>query len=99
MDMLVRTELIMNAASFIDEINNKIYKDFPTAENGVNSLKGCWDGAAAEKAFGKFNEIKNMICEPRFQTMKNYSLFLRSAVCEGFDQTEEANKSLAAAFK
>ena len=98
-DLLINTDLVVNTASTVSEINGQIRADFDRVQAAVNQLDLGWDGEAATQAIGKFNEIKNNYVDARYDVINNYVNFLLQQVGQGHEQTESVNVSLADAFK
>lgn len=95
----INTDSVVNAAANIKTINGQIRDRFPDVQTAMNRLDGSWDGSAATSAMRKFNEIKNNYPSARYTVLDNYVNFLLQQVGQGYNETEEVNKSLADAFK
>lgn len=98
-DLKINTQLAVNAANSLKNINNQIRDSFPSVESAISRLDASWDGSAASTSISKFNEIKTKYPDARYNVIDNYANFLLQQVGEGYTQTEETNKSLADAFK
>lgn len=95
----VNTDLAIAAANNIKNANSQIRDGFPKVQRAINQLDNSWDGSAATNAISKFNEMQSKYVDARYKVVDNYVNFLLQQVGEGYAQTEEANISLADAFK
>lgn len=98
-DLRVNTDLVIKTAGTINTINNRINAEFETSEKAVANLAKTWNGPAADRAQTKFDIIRKLCKEDRYNVMDNYQEFLLSAVGEGYTTTEEQNLNLADQFK
>ncbi len=98
-NLKVNTDAVVNAANNLKTLNNQMKNEFPSVQTAINRLDSSWEGAAANNAIRKFNELKSNFCDARYNVIDNYINFLLQQVGEGYTQTENANKSLADAFK
>lgn len=97
-NLKINTESAVTAAGNIQTINGQIWDDFSNVQSAMTRLDNVWEGPAATYAIGKFNESRTQAKE-RYDVVDNFVNFLLQPVGEGYVQTEEANKSLADAFK
>lgn len=95
----VNTAGVLAAADKLEILNNDMREDFSKLESAMKKLDNSWEGAAAANAIAKFNSLKKSLPETRHRVMENYIRFMRQQVGEGYTLTEEANTSLADAFK
>jgi hypothetical protein len=98
-NLKINTDSAITAATHIKTINGQIRDGFSSVQNAITQLDNAWDGSAATNAIGKFNELKTKYPQARYNVVDNFVTFLFQQVGEGYIQTEEANKSLAEAFK
>lgn len=98
-ELKVNAEAVISAATSIKTLNDQINGLLPELQNAISKLDSSWDGEASIAGIGRFNEIKSVYPESRYKVVENYVNFLLQQIGEGYNQTEEANKSLAAAFK
>ena len=98
-DLKMNTDKVNLAATNIHRINDDIHQSFSSVESALNRLYGSWDGDASWRAEQEYGKIRNKYEGQRYAVIENYIKFLTQQVGIGYDQTEEANKSLAAAFK
>lgn len=95
----VNTDKVVGTADKLNSINNSIRDSFGSVQSAIRTLDNSWDGSAASNAISKFNSIKSNYQDARYSVVSNYVNFLLQQVGQGYDQTEEANKSLADSFK
>ena len=95
----INTESAVTAANNIGTINKQIRDEFSSVQAAIKQLDTVWDGSASTKAIEKFGELKNKFSDARYKVLNNYVNFLLQQVGQGYEQTEQANKSLADAFK
>lgn len=98
-DLRVNTDLVIKTAGTLGTINDRINTEFETSEKAVTNLEQTWSGPAADRAQTKFNLIRKLCKEDRYNVMDNYQKFLLSVVGEGYTATEEQNLNLADQFK
>ena len=98
-NLKINTDSAVAAATHIKTINGQIRDGFSSVKNAITQLDNAWDGSAATNSISKFNEIKSKYPDARYNVVDNFVNFLLQQVGEGYVQTEEANKSLADAFK
>ena len=98
-NLKINTDSVVTAATNIKAINGQIRDGFSSVQKAITQLDNSWDGSAATNSIGKFNELKSKFPQARYNVVDNFVNFLLQQVGEGYVQTEEANKSLADAFK
>lgn len=98
-NLKINTDSVVTAATNIKRMNGQIRDDFSSVQRAMTQLDNAWDGAAANNAIGRFNELKSGFPDARYNVVDNYANFLLQQVGEGYVQTEETNKSLADLFK
>lgn len=98
-NLKINTDIAVITATNIKTINGQIRDDFSNVQNAINQLDNSWEGSVASKTISKFNEIKYKFADARYNVVDNYVSFLLRQVSEGYEQTEEVNKSLADEFK
>lgn len=98
-NLKVNTDIAVTTAKQISELNHQIYEGFSQVESSINSLRNSWDGSASDNAIGHFNVLRKDYPDNRFNVVDNYVNFILQQVGEGYTQTEDANVSLADAFK
>lgn len=97
-DLKVNTDAVVSAAGKIRSCNNTMRNSFSNVENTITKLDSSWDGSVAVMAINKFNQIRVDFCDSRYKVMDNYVNFLLQQVGQGYEQTQNANKSLADQF-
>ncbi len=98
-DLRINIDNAVATSNNLKRLNTQIRDAFPGVQTAINRLNNSWDGPAASKTIAKFSEIKEKYAEARYNVVDNYVRFLLQQVGEGYTQTEEANTSLADAFK
>lgn len=98
-DLRINTEAVVSVANNLKMYNTQMKDALPRVESAMNNLNKSWDGEASNAAIAKFNEIKSKFADTRYDVLENYVKFLLQQVGEGYTQTEDVNKSLAAQFK
>ena len=98
-DLKINTTKVLSVAGSIRNYNDQMQRDFAIAEGGINRLDLVWDSPAAVSGLRKFWELKDRFCDTRYRVMDNYAKYLTQLVAPGYEEAEEANKSLADAFK
>jgi uncharacterized protein YukE len=95
----VDTERVAATAKSVETYNNTIRDDFASVESAIKALNNVWDGSASTNAISAFYDIKSAFYGPRYDVVNQYVHFLRHQVDPSYTQAENANKSLADAFK
>lgn len=95
----VNTDTVASTAESIRTINNRINEQYDVVQRAMSQLDNCWDGSAASFAIPKFKEIRSKFYQARYTVVDHYVAFLFQQIGQGYTETEEANKSLASAFK
>ena len=95
----VDTGVVITTVTNIRILNTEMRDAFESVQSAISRLDSSWDGSAATAAVSKFNEVKAAYVESRYNVVENFAKFLLQQVGEGYEQTEDANKSLADAFK
>ena len=98
-DLKINAEAVVRAAENIRNFNNTMRDSFDSVQDAISRLDNYWEGSAATSVISKFGAIKNNYCDARYSVLSNYIGFMLQQVGEGYNQTEEVNKSLADAFK
>ncbi len=98
-NLKINTDAAVTAANNIKLYNRQMRDSFTQVQNSVRQLDSAWDGEAASNAIKKFNELNSKFSDARYNVLDNYANYLLRQVGEGYTQTENVNKSLAAQFK
>ena len=98
-DLKISTDAALMAAERIRAYNAQMRDDFPSVQDAINQLDNGWDGAVADKAKLRFNEMKSEFCNSRYNVLDNYVRYLLQQVDIGYEQTESVNINLADKFK
>ena len=99
MSINIKTIAVNHMAHQISTVNTKIDKEFSTLESVIKNLDAKWDGSAAYIAMQDFKSLKNTYCDNRYNVINDLVNFMCIQVKEGYEDTETANVSNAAAFK
>ena len=95
----INTDHVLLAAETVSKLNGEIRSDFENVRSAMNQLQNDWEGLASVNAFQKYNEMESSYGESRYQVLNNYVLYLHQQAGEGYEDTENINKTLADAFK
>ena len=99
MAIKINTGAVSTAATQIAKINQNINNDFSMVESAMNTLNRSWDGGASDNAIRKYQNIKNNYYQNRYNVIQQLVNFMRKQAGEGYEKTEQAIQSAAAAFK
>ena len=99
MAILINTAVVSNTADQIDTANKKIRDDLSGVDSAIRSLQQNWEGEAASSCTNKYDYIKRNFADARFSVVNDLVTFIRKQVDEGYETTEKAVSSAAAAFK
>lgn len=98
-ELKFNTDAIKTAAEKIKMYNNQIHDNFSMVQTAITQLNNYWESEATATAVSKFHEINTKFVDTRNMVLNNYVNFLYQQIGEGYDKTEEINKSLAEQFK
>ena len=99
MAIQIDTNKVKTVATQIATTNQKISSDFSAVESAISNLNRNWDGTASNVASKKFNNIKNMYYDNRFNVVNDMVNFMKNQVGESYEKLESAIVSAASAFK
>lgn len=98
-DLRINTEAVVSVANNVKLYNTQMKDGASSVESAIKKLDKSWEGVAATEAISKFNEIQSKFSDSRYSVLNNFVNYLMQQIGEGYSQTEDANKSLAAQFK
>ena len=98
-ELRINTDDVRTTAEQLSSINNLLKGRMGPLATKVRGLGSSWEGSAANATISRFSQISGELENARYSVLKNYVLFLREQIGEGYDVTEEANISLADRFK
>lgn len=93
------TEQVLSIASQIENDNNQLKELLENTKQTIDSLSATWTGQAADETYTSYAEFSNKYFQQYYDVLEQYVKFLRINVSEQYSQTEQANKTLADAFK
>lgn len=95
----INTDEVRAIASEIERINGQLKEQLEMGKKQVNNLGNTWTGKAADETKSEFNGFAAKYFQTYYDIIQQYVTFLRRNVAEGYDETENANTSLAEHFK
>ena len=95
----VNTEQVAQIAGNIERYNGQLDEALRKGQSIVQNLNNFWDGKASQETIASFNSFSAKYFENYNVMLDNYVKFLRTNVQLGYFETEQANISLADAFK
>ena len=93
------TEQVLSIATQIENDNNQLKELLENTKQTIDSLSATWTGQAADETRASYTEFSNKFFQQYYDVLEQYVKFLRTNVSEQYSQTEQANKTLADAFK
>lgn len=99
MNIKIDTSAVRTTANQIANINSKISSDFSTVDTAINELNRAWDGVASEVAITKFQNIKTLYYNNRYQVVNDMVNYMNRQISEGYEGVEAAIQSAASAFR
>lgn len=99
MAISIDTGAVRNTARQIARTNQRINDDFSAVNSAITNLDRNWDGTASDAAMRKFQNIKNIFYDNRYNVVNNIVNFMNAQVGDGYEQTERSVSTAASAFK
>ena len=97
--ILISTDRVDAIATEIETLNNKLNQLLEDSQTTIQSLSSTWTGEAAQETISAFDAFAATYFQNYYDIIKSYVTFLRQNVSSDYQRTEEANISLADAFK
>lgn len=99
MAIKIDTGAVRNTARQIAKTNQKINEDFSSVNSAITNLNNNWDGTASDAAMRKFQNIKNIFLDSRYNVVNNIVNFMNVQIGDGYEKTETSIATAASAFK
>lgn len=93
------TDQVLSIASQIESDNNNLKELLENTKQAIDSLSATWTGKAADETRASYTEFSNKYFQQYYDVLDQYVKFLRTNVSDQYSQTEQANTTLADAFK
>lgn len=93
------TEQVLSIATQIENDNNQLKELLENTKQTIDSLSATWTGQAADETRASYADFSNKFFQQYYDVLEQYVKFLRTNVSEQYSQGEQANKTLADAFK
>lgn len=93
------TEQVLSIATQIENDNNQLKELLENTKQTIDSLSATWTGQAADETRDSYADFSNKFFQQYYDVLEQYVKFLRTNVSEQYSQGEQANKTLADAFK
>lgn len=95
----IDTAQVGQIATNIERLNNRLTEELTNSKITIDQLANIWEGEAAQATISSFDEFANKFFQNYENIIAQYVQFLRTNVEQGYFETENANVSLADAFK
>ncbi len=95
----INTDQVAETAANMENLNLQLDDILQKSRQAVDSLRNIWQGEAAEETIASYDAFSARYFENYKEIINNYVAFLRGNVQEDYIRTENANVSLAEAFK
>lgn len=95
----VNTDQVAQIASNLEKLNASLSENLTDSKATIDQLANIWEGEAAQATISSFDEFANKYFQNYADIIQQYVSFLRTNVEQGYFETENANISLADAFK
>ena len=95
----ISTDQVGQIASNIERLNNELASTLTDSKAAIDGLQNIWQGEAAEETISSFDAFAGKYFQNYKDIIQQYVNFLRQNVETGYIETENANVSLAQAFK
>lgn len=88
-NMKIDTGAIQSAASTIKSQNDQLLATLQQSQATVDSLRGVWQGAAAEATVSAYDSFAKKYFEQYHEMLDQYVGFLNNSAGEGYSTTEQ----------
>ena len=95
----VNTDQVEQIAAELESLNTKLKETLEESKATIVGLESQWEGEAAQETMKAYNEFAAKYFQSYEDIIKEYVLFLRRNVAEGYFETETTNIGLADAFR
>lgn len=95
----IDTDIVASVVASVRACNSRIRDDFEGIRNAVTELNSNWNSPASANMLKKMQNLDFYYKDTRYNEMDNFTSFLNNQVKEGYEETENANTSLADMFK
>lgn len=95
----IDSEQVLAIASQLENDNQQLQQLLNDSKASIDSFPAYWRGAAADETCASYESFANKYFQTYYDILEQYVKFLRSNVASQYEQTEQANRQLADAFK
>ncbi|MBP3441241.1 MAG: WXG100 family type VII secretion target [Clostridia bacterium] len=95
----INTDQVEQIANKIDSLNKQLTEELHTSKATIEGLGNIWEGEASQATISAFNEFASNYFQNYEDVITQYVQFLKTAVAQGYFETETQNINLADAFK
>lgn len=95
----INTDQVEQIANKIDSLNKQLTEELHTSKATIDGLGNIWEGEASQATISAFNEFASNYFQNYEDVITQYVQFLKTAVAQGYFETETQNINLADAFK
>ena len=99
MALNINTGSIRDAATSVSGIKTELEQLLAGCNETVQSLKGSWEGAAADATTNAFNAFYQKYNTEYEDTLNRYITFLNNTAADGYDETEKTVTNLSDEIK
>lgn len=93
------SEQVLAIASQLENDNQQLQQLLNDSKASIDALSSYWTGPAADETRASYESFANKYFQTYYDILEQYVKFLRNNVASQYEQTEQANKQLADAFK
>ena len=95
----VDTGRVLEIANNLDNLNQDLQTNLKDIQTTINNLSSSWTGNAANATKEAIDSFAKDYFQNYYDLVNQYVEFLRKNVVQGYEETENANTSLADSFK
>ena len=95
----ISTDQVLEIAAKIEQLNNRLGETLTQSKTLVDGLGNIWQGEAAQDTITAYDGFATKYFENYREIIASYVSFLRLNVAADYAETENANISLAEAFR
>ena len=95
----IDTAQVLEIANKLSGLNDELQTNLKEAQSTITNLETIWQGEAATATIDAVNSFAADYFQNYYDLINQYVEFLKKNVAQGYEETENVNKTLAESFK
>ena len=95
----IDTAQVLEIANKLSGLNDELQTNLKEAQSTITNLETVWQGEAATATIDAVNSFAADYFQNYYDLINQYVEFLKKNVAQGYEETENVNKTLAESFK